>query len=121
MGDLACTGPALCRCLICHFPILSQKKKVKRSTRRADGDEDLLARSTTNGNGDVEMDAETPPQRQLLDREAQDNLVDDDDLQMQQAKERRKKAMKMSRRKPEDIAAQGRFAILVLQLISAQR
>jgi hypothetical protein len=97
------------------FPF-PQKKKAKRSTRRADGDDEPLAGPSANGNGDVDMDAATAPQRQRLDREAEDNLVDDEDLQMQQAKERRKNAMKMSRRRPEDIAAEGKLSLAVVAL-----
>lgn len=74
-----------------------QKKKVKRSTRKADVGEDEAA----TGDGDVDM---KPAQ---LNREIDDNLVDDDDLQLALARQRRKATKKVNRVRPEDIATQG--------------
>lgn len=74
-----------------------QKKKVKRSTRKADVGDDENA----NGDGDVDM------KPAALNREIEDNLVDDDDLQLALARQRRKATKKVNRARPEDIANQG--------------
>jgi U4/U6.U5 tri-snRNP-associated protein 1 len=81
-----------------------QKKKAKRSTRRAEADDDVV-NGDGNGNGE-DVDMTTAP-RQRLDRATQDNLVDDDDLQMALARQRRQNAKKIIRKRPEDIAQQG--------------
>lgn len=76
-----------------------QKKKVKRSTRKADVGDDEKA----NGDGDGDVDMKPA----ALNREIEDNLVDDDDLQLALARQRRKATKKVNRARPEDIANQG--------------
>ncbi|ODN95170.1 U4/U6.U5 tri-snRNP-associated protein 1 [Cryptococcus wingfieldii CBS 7118] len=71
-----------------------KKKKAKRSTRRAQDDEDEMA-----------VDGEPTFTRRVVE-DGPENLVDDDDLQAALARTRRANAKKKPRAKPEDIAAQ---------------
>lgn len=75
-----------------------KKKKAKRSTRRADVEED--------GDG-MEVDAAPTFTRRAVDDGPQ-NLVDDDDLQAALARSRRENARKRPKVKPEDLAAQSK-------------
>lgn len=78
-----------------------KKKKVKRSTRKAEAD----------GDGDDAM--EVDPAQATFNRrvigDGPQNLVDDDDLQAALARSRREAAKRKPRVKPEDIAAQSEF------------
>ncbi|KAJ9095700.1 hypothetical protein QFC21_005572 [Naganishia friedmannii] len=78
-----------------------KKKKVKRSTRKADVGEGETEQVDENGDGDVEM----KPAVQL-NREVDENLVDDDELQLALARQRRKVTKRVNRVRPEDIASQ---------------
>ncbi|EIW72236.1 hypothetical protein TREMEDRAFT_24325 [Tremella mesenterica DSM 1558] len=73
-----------------------KKKKVKRSARRAEDEEDADG---------MEVDGQPTLSRRVVDDVPQ-NLVDDDDLQAALSRARREQAKKKPRRKPEDIAAQ---------------
>lgn len=78
-----------------------KKKKAKRSTRRAETDED--------GQGEgMEVDAAPTFTRRVVD-EGPQNLVDDDDLQASLARSRRENARKRPKIKPEDLAAQSEY------------
>lgn len=76
-----------------------KKKKVKRSTRRVEGDGEVGASGANDG-----MD-ETAAAPITIDRTVDENLVDDDDLQLALARQRRQTAKARGRR-PNDIAAQ---------------
>jgi U4/U6.U5 tri-snRNP-associated protein 1 len=80
-----------------------KKKKAKRSTRKADVEED--------GDG-MDVDAEPTFTRRVVD-EGPQNLVDDDDLQAALARSRRTNAKSKPKMRPEDIAAQSKFLSLV--------
>ncbi|KIR34051.1 U4/U6.U5 tri-snRNP-associated protein 1 [Cryptococcus deuterogattii MMRL2647] len=71
-----------------------KKKKAKRSTRRAEAEEDTM-----------EVDGEPTFTRRVV-TEGPDNLVDDDDLQAALSRARRANAKKKPKIKPEDVAAQ---------------
>lgn len=75
-----------------------KKKKAKRSTRKADVEED--------GDG-MDVDAEPTFTRRVVDDGPQ-NLVDDDDLQAALARSRRTNARSKPKTRPEDIAAQSK-------------
>lgn len=87
---------------VCHPPFPydlllihhRQKKKAKRSTRRAEAEEDTM-----------EVDGEPTFTRRVV-TEGPDNLVDDDDLQAALSRARRANAKKKPKVKPEDVAAQ---------------
>ncbi|KAJ9111365.1 hypothetical protein QFC19_001133 [Naganishia cerealis] len=81
-----------------------KKKKVKRSTRKADVGEGETDQISGNGDEDVEM----KPAMQL-DRELDENLVDDDELQLALARQRRQATKKVNRVRPEDIASRGKL------------
>lgn len=74
-----------------------KKKKAKRSTRRAEGDEEET--------GTMDVDAPPTFSRRIVG-EGPENLVDDDDLQAALARSRREVAKKKPKMKPEDLAAQ---------------
>jgi U4/U6.U5 tri-snRNP-associated protein 1 len=74
-----------------------QKKKAKRSTRRAEADDEA-------GDG-MEVDGEPSFKPRTVEEEP-DNLVDDDDLQAALSRARRENAKKRTKSKPEDLAAQ---------------
>lgn len=76
-----------------------KKKKAKRSTRRADVEED--------GEG-MDVDAAPTFTRRVVDDGPQ-NLVDDDDLQAALARNRREQARKRPKVKVEDLAAQSEY------------
>ena len=79
-----------------------KKKKAKRSTRRADAEED--------GEG-MDVDAAPTFTRRVVD-EGPQNLVDDDDLQASLARSRRENARKRPKVKAEDLAAQSEFTFV---------
>lgn len=87
---------------VCHPPFPydvllihhRQKKKAKRSTRRAEAEEDTM-----------EVDSEPTFTRRVVTG-GPDNLVDDDDLQAALSRARRANAKKKPKVKPEDVAAQ---------------
>ena len=76
-----------------------KKKKAKRSTRKADVEED--------GDG-MDVDAAPTFTRRVVDDGPQ-NLVDDDDLQAALARSRRTNARSKPKSRPEDIAAQSKL------------
>lgn len=76
-----------------------KKKKAKRSTRKAEVEED--------GDG-MDVDAAPTFTRRVVDDGPQ-NLVDDDDLQAALARSRRTNARSKPRVRPEDIAAQSKL------------
>lgn len=73
-----------------------QKKKAKRSARKADCDE--------NEADGMDVDVPTFARRTVTD--GPDNLVDDDDLQAALSRARRAAAKTKPKRKPEDLAAE---------------
>lgn len=80
-----------------------KKKKAKRSTRRADAEED--------GEG-MDVDAAPTFTRRVVDDGPQ-NLVDDDDLQAALARSRRTNAKSRPKMRPEDLAAQSEFRVIL--------
>ena len=72
----------------------AQKKKAKRSTRKAEGDDD-----------DMVVDGEPTFEKRVIEDGPQ-NLVDDDDLQAALARQRRLNTKKAPKIKSEDIVAQ---------------
>jgi U4/U6.U5 tri-snRNP-associated protein 1 len=78
-----------------------KKKKAKRSTRKADVEEE-------DGDG-MDVDAAPTFTRRVVDDGPQ-NLVDDDDLQAALARSRRTNARSKPRARPEDLAAQSKLA-----------
>lgn len=53
-----------------------------------------------------------------LNRELEENLVDDDELQLALARQRRKVTKKVNRVRPEDIASRGKLALLCLDVMA---
>ena len=84
------------------FPV--QKKKAKRSARKADGDEE-------EGNG-MEVDDGVPTFARRVVGDGPENLVDDDDLQASISRARRAAAKNRPKRRPEDLAAQSESGLL---------
>jgi U4/U6.U5 tri-snRNP-associated protein 1 len=78
-----------------------KKKKAKRSTRKADADED--------GEG-MNVDAAPTFTRRVVDDGPQ-NLVDDDDLQAALARSRRTNAKSKPKMRSEDLAAQSKLCV----------
>lgn len=73
-----------------------QKRRTKKSTRRAEADED-------------EMDVDAAPTfTKRVVGDTPDNLVDDDDLQAALARARRQVTKKKPKSKPEDLAARSK-------------
>lgn len=72
-----------------------KKKKVKRSTRRVEGEGEEA--------GGMEEHSKAPV---TIDRTVDENLVDDDDLQLALARQRRQTAKARGGRRADDVAAQ---------------
>lgn len=77
-----------------------KKRKMKRSTRRAEGDND---EKDPNG-----MDVDEPTFEKRVQEDAPQNLVDDDDLQAALARSRRANARKKPKVKADDLVAQSK-------------
>lgn len=75
-----------------------KKRKAKRSTRRAEADED--------GAGGDGMDVDEPTFAPRAQEDGPQNLVDDDDLQAALARSRRANARKKPKVKADDLVAQ---------------
>ena len=97
-GDAGFKQRKVSSCIFLSFEsdqlTVNQKKKSKRSARRADGDDEEMA-----------VDGEPTFERRRVEDGPQ-NLVDDDDLQAALSRARRETAKKRPKVRPEDLAAQ---------------